>query len=329
MPDLNLSLAVAEYDHVRDIATGAVRAAGINITTVHGAVEDILIRAHWYNEWDVAETGLGAYVARLARGEQPVVAIPVFTSRVFRHSSIYVRADAGIKSPADLIGKRIGMPEWGMAAAVYARGMLMDQYGFDLKSVKWFQGGLHEPGRKDRMAPRPGFGLNYTNVTDRSLNDMLLSGDIDVLISARAPNAMMQGDPRVRYLFEDMRAEELKYWKQTGICPIMHFIAIRRDVYEKNRWVAVQLLKAFEEAKNRSLVRARDITASYFPVPLMNYTVQEARAVGGDDFWPYGIEKNRVALEAFLRYADEQGVSERRVTLEEMFAPECYFATKT
>ena len=329
MPDLNLSLAVGEYDHVRDLTTGAVRASGISITTVHGPIEDILIRGHWHDEWDVVETGLGAYVMRLARGEQPVVAIPVFTSRVFRHSAIYVRSDAGIDLPKDLAGKRIGVPEWGQAAAVYARGALMDRHGFDLRSVRWFQAGVHDAGRKARMPPSPALGIDYTNVRDRSLNDMLLSGDLDVVISARMPNAMVNGDPRVRFLFQDPRKEELKYWQETGIYPAMHFIAIRRDVYEKNRWIAVQLYQAFNEAKNRSLARARDVTASFFPIPFLSYTVRDVRALFGDDYFPYGIEKNRPTLEAYLRYMHEQGVSQRKVEVEELFAPEVATVTRT
>lgn len=329
MPDLNLSLAIGDYDQVRDLTSGVVRAPGISITGVHGQIEDILIRAHWHNEWDVAETGFGAYVSRLARGEQPVVAIPVFTSRVFRHSAIYVRSDAKIDSPKDLVGKRIGVPEWGQAAAVYARGALMDSYGFDLGSVRWFQAGVHEPGRIDRMPPVRNFKLDLTRVTDRSLNEMLLASDLDAVISARMPNAMVEGDPRVRHLFADPRTEELKYWKATGVFPIMHFVGIRRDVYEKNRWIAMQLYQAFDEAKNRSVKRMRDITAAHVPVPLFSYAVREASREFGEDFWPYGIEKNRPTLEAYLRYMHEQGVSERKVAVEELFVPEVTTVTRT
>jgi len=328
MPDLSLSLAIGEYEHVRDLTTGAVRANGISIVPVHGVIEDILFRSHWHLEWDVAEIGLGAHVLATSQGKNDVVGIPVFTSRIFRHSAIYVRADADIKEPADLAGKRIGVPEWGMAAAVWARGMLSDRYGFDPRSAFWFQSGLHDAGRPERMPPAYLTGLNYQPVRDRSLNDMLESGDLDALITARAPNAMLKGDGRVVHLFRDLRHEELKYWRDTKILPIMHFVGIRRDVYEKNRWIAVQLLRAFEEAKKRSLARARDMTASFYPVPLLHYPVEDACSIMGDDFWPYGIEPNRHTLETYVRYCFEQGLTQQKVEVHDLFAPETRFLTR-
>ncbi|VCU71905.1 4,5-dihydroxyphthalate decarboxylase [Pigmentiphaga humi] len=329
MANISLSLAVGEYDHVRDLASGDVRASGLEIHAVHGPIEDILVRGHRYKEWDVAETGLGAYVAAIDRGDDSIIAIPVFTSRIFRHSAIYVRADSGISSPAQLVGRKVGVPEWGMAAAVYARGALVHQYGMDLRTLHWVQGGLHDPGREDRSPPDPELGLDYRQETASSLNDLLAAGELDALISARVPRVMQGGSGRVRHLFGDPRTEELNYWSRTGVFPIMHLIGIRRDVYERNRWVAMQLLKGFEEAKRRSLERAADLTASYFPVPLMAYAVEQARSVAGQDYWPYGVEANRPTLEAFLQYAFEQGVTRRRIEVEELFARECLTYTKT
>lgn len=326
---LPLSLAVGAYDHVRDIADGTVAVDGIELTAMHGNIEDLLYRAHNHAEWHVAELGMGGYTARLARGEQPYVAIPVFTSRVFRHSCIYVRKDSGIEKPQDLNGKRIGMPEWGMAAAVWARGMLTDHHGFDQHSVRWVQGGLHEPGRVDRSAPDPRLKLDYRSVEDRSLNDLLLTGELDALLSARTPQAMDLPDSPVKRLFGNLQEVEMAYWKETGILPMMHMIGIRRDVYEQHPWTAKQLYRAFDESKNRSLVRARDTAGSYFPVPLMLHAVQAAIAVGGHDFWPYGADANQASLAAFLRYAYEQGVTKRQLKVEEMFAPETYFSTRT
>ncbi len=326
---LNLSLACGAYDHVRDIAEGAVLIDGIELTAMYGAIEDILYRTHNHAEWHIAELGMGGYTSRLARGEQPYVAIPVFTSRVFRHSSIYVRSDSGIEKPEDLNGKRIGLPEWGMAAAVWARGMLADLHGFDQHSVRWVQSGLHEPGRVDRTPPAERLNLRYERATGKSLNDMLVEGEIDGLISARTPNAMQLPGAPVHRLFSNLHDTELDYWKSSGVFPIMHLIGIRRDVYEQHRWTAVQLYRAFDESKNRSLTRARDTAGSYFPVPLMLHAVQTAIAVSGDDFWPYGVVANRPSIAAFLRYAYEQGVTQRPLEVDELFAPETLFLTRT
>lgn len=329
MPKLSLSLAVGAYEHVRDLSTGAIPVEGIELTTVHNPIEDVLYRTHKHAEWHVAELGLGGYVARLAKGEQPYVAIPVFTSRVFRHSCIYVYKDAGIKTPGDLNGKRVGMPEWGMAAAIWARGMLTDEYGLDQKSIHWVQGGLHEPGRMDRSPPAPQLGLDYQVVQDKSLNSMLLSGEIDAMFSARLPDAMELPNSPVKRLFTDLQQVESDYWQRTGIFPIMHMMGIRRDVYEQHPWVAQELYRGFLSAKDRSLARARDTSSAYFPVPLMLYAVQKATDIGGPDFWPYGVTPNLKTLQTFLRYAHAQGVTDSALSVDELFAPETLSITRT
>lgn len=329
MTNLPLSLAIGDYEHVRDLFTGAVQTQGIDLTALHVPVEELLFRSLRFQEWDLSETGLGAYVAQISQGNRDAIGIPVFPSRQFRHSAFYVRSDAGIARPADLAGKRIGMPEWAMAAAVYARGLLTDRYGIDLRSIRWFQAGLAEAGRRDKTKSNIPAGVEYTPVPDRSLTEMLLAGDLDGIISARAPQPVLDGDPRVKPLFRDLEAEESAYWQDTGILPIMHLVVIRRDTYEKNRWIAMHMLKAFEEAKNRCLKRAMDITCSYFPVPLLSHHLARVNKLAGGDLWPYGVEKNRNTLEGFLRYADEHGVTQRKVAIEELFAPETLAVSRT
>lgn len=329
MSKLSLSLAVGSYEHVRDLAAGLIPIQGIQLTTMHSNIEDVLYRTHNHAEWHVAELGMGGYTARLSRGEQPYVAIPVFTSRVFRHSCIYVNKESGIHKPQDLNGKRIGMPEWGMAAAVWARGMLTDIHDLDAKSIQWVQGGLHEPGRVDRSPPAARLGLHYETVKHRSLNDMLADGEIDALFSARTPHAFRQPSSCIRRLFADLQVEETSYWKQTGIFPIMHMIGIRQDVYRQHPWVAQELLRAFEHSKDNSLERARDTAGSYFPIPLSLYAVEQAVDIGGPDFWPYGVTPNLPTLKAFLRYAYAQGITDRLLAVEELFAPETLSKTIT
>lgn len=329
MSKLTLSLACSAYEHVRDVASGAVPIEGIQLVTTHGPIEELLYRTHNFREWHISELGMGSYTSQLARGEQPYLALPVYTSRVFRHSAIYVRKGAGIEKPSDLNDKRIGLPEWGMAAIVYARGMLEESYGFDPYSATWVQAGLHQPGRVDRMPPRADVRVNYTQVKDRSLCQMLESGELDAVFSARTPDIFYRPDSPIERLFKNLYEEELAYWKRTGIFPIMHLIGVRRDVYEQHPWVVKQLCNAFEESKRRSLARARDTAGSYYPVPLMLHAVQQAEAVAGEDFWPYGLERNRASLEAFVRYAYEHGVTERRLEVEELFPKEALFTPAT
>lgn len=322
MPNLALSAALGPYDHVRDLLDGNVRAEGIDLTVLPLAVEEIFFRFTKFREWDVSEMSFGKVISLISQGDPGIIAIPVFVSRVFRHSSIYVSVGSGITKPEQLAGKRVGVPEWAQTASVYSRGILAHEYGVDLRSVHWHQAGVNEAGRVEKVKLKLPEGLKLTVMPDRSLSQMLLAGELDAVLSARPPHAFTQGGGKVRRLFEDYRSVELAYWRKTGIFPIMHVVALRRDTYERNRWIAMNLLKAFTIAKERSLKRMTDITASYYPVPWMGENTTLSRQQLGEDFWPYGIEANRTTLEAFSQYAFEQGVSHRKVAVEELFAPE-------
>jgi 4,5-dihydroxyphthalate decarboxylase len=322
MANIQLSLAVGDYDHVRDLLDGTVRVDGADLTVLRLPSEEITYRFVRNREWDVSKTSFGNVVSLASQDDPGLVAIPVFPSRTFRHSSIYVRTDGRITSPEQLAGKKVGMPEWAQTASIYARGMLAHEYGVDLKSIQWHQSGVNEPGREEKVRLNLPEGMRCIPVRDRSLSEMLLAGDLDAIISARPPAPYTAGDRRMRRLFEDYAAVELAYWKKTGIFPIMNVITIRREIYERHRWIAMNLLKAFEEAKNRSRARIIDTTASYYPLPWMAEKTAVSRELLGDDFWPYGVEPNRRTLEAFTEYAFEQGVCHRKVSVEEMFAPE-------
>jgi len=322
MRNVHLTLALNEYDHVRDLLDGTIRAEGIDLTVLRLPVEEIFYRFTIHREWDVSEMSFAKFISLASQGDDSLVGIPVFVSRAFRHSSLYVRSDSDITRPEQLAGKRVGLPEWAQTAAIYSRGMLAHDYGLDLTSIHWHQAGVNDPGRVEKVKLNLPKGLRYTPVPDKSLTQMLLAGDVDALLTARPPAPYTAGDGRIRRVLENYRDVELDYWKRTAIFPIMHLVAIRRDVYERHRWVAMNLLKAFEEAKNRSLGRVRDITASFIPLPWMPDNAQVAQGLFGEDFWPYGIEANRTTLEAFAQYAFEQGVCQRRVAIEDLFAPE-------
>lgn len=322
MPNIQLSLAVGNYDHVRDLLDGSVTAEGIDLIALRLPPEEIFYRFTRHREWDVSEMSFGKYVSLLSQGDDSLTAIPVFPSRAFRHSAIYVRADAGITAPEQLAGKRVGVPEWAQTATIYVRGMLAHEYGVDLASIHWHQAGVNQAGRIEKVKLDLPKGVRLSVVADRSLSDLLLAGELDAAISARPPAPFTAGDRRVRRLFEDYRSVELHYWKKTGIFPVMHVAALRRDIYARHRWVAMNLMKAFDAAKNRSLARAADVTASHYPLPWTADYAGLSRAMLGEDFWPYGIAPNRTTLEAFTQYAFEQGVCHRKVSVEELFAPE-------
>lgn len=318
---LSLTLAISHYDHVCDLAAGGVATDGIALTALELPVEEIFHRFLKYREWEVSELSFAKYAALTSQPDSPFTAIPVFPSRCFRHSSIYVRAGGPVKAPADLKGRRVGIPEWAQTAAVYTRGVLVEDYGLSLADIDWVRAGVNEPGRREKVALNLPAGVRVTPQPEKSLNGMLLSGEVDAVLSAHAPAAVEAGDPRVARLFPNYREVEETYWRRTQVFPIMHVVAIRREVTERFPWVAMNLLKAFEEAKRRSVHRLADFTASRYPVPwIADIAPRAAAAFGGDPF-SYGIEANRMTLETFLRWAFEQGVCRRRLAPEELFAP--------
>ncbi|MDE2227489.1 MAG: 4,5-dihydroxyphthalate decarboxylase [Alphaproteobacteria bacterium] len=318
---MSLTLAISRYDHVRDLTASEVAADGIALTALELPVEEIFHRFLKYQEWEVSELSLAKYAALASQAGSPFTAIPVFPSRFFRQSSIYVRAGGPVKTPSDLKGRRVGIPEWAQTAAVYSRGILVEDYGLDLAEIEWLQAGVNEPGRREKVAIKLPPGVRLTPQPEKSLDVMLLAGEVDAVMSAHAPAAAEAGDPRVSRLFENYREVEEDYWKRTRIFPIMHVIAIRRAVVERFPWVPMNLMKAFEEAKRRSVRRLVEFTASRYPIPWLADIAARTYALFGGDPFPYGIEANRTTLDTFLRWCFEQGVCQRRLAPEDLFVP--------
>jgi 4,5-dihydroxyphthalate decarboxylase len=320
---LNLTLAVCDYEHVRDLTGGVVVPDGITLTPlVFPSIEEITFRFTRNLEWDVSELSFGKYTALTSQSKAGMVAIPVFPSRVHRHSAIYVRADRGIRSAKDLEGKTIGIPEWAQTAGIYVRGFLSEHYGVDLASIRWLQAGVDEPGRDEKVALTLPSGIRYAGRPDASISAMLNSGEIDGAITARAPIAFAQSEGKIVRLFPDYRAEEERLFRKTGVFPIMHLMTIRRAVFDQYPWIAMNLFKAFEEAKRRCLERLRDFTCARAPLPWVAAIANEIVADYGPDPYPYGIEPSRPTIEAFCRYAYEQGVTPRLMTTEDLFPAE-------
>ena len=320
---LPLSLACWNYDRTRALADGTVVPDGIDLTCLDLPVEETFFRMLRHREFDVAEMSLSSYTVSMFREPRPFVAIPVFPSRFFRHSSIYVNAASGIRAPADLAGKRIGTPEYQMTAPVWIRGILSEHYGVPVNSAHYFTGGEEEPGRSEKIKLDLPADIKVTPIGPKqTLSAMLAEGEIDALYTARAPSTFATRPDRVKRLFPDFAQVEKQYYRDTGIFPIMHTVAIRREVYEANRWIAQSLYKAFVAAQRRTYDDLAVTAAHKAMLPWLTAHVEEARALMGENFWPYGFAGNRDTLATFLRYHHEQGLSKRLLSPEELFAPE-------
>jgi 4,5-dihydroxyphthalate decarboxylase len=324
-----LTVACAPYDRTLPLFDGRVRAEGIDLNVILLRYEDTFWRMLRHQEFDASEMSLSSYLISRERGPD-LMAIPVFLSRVFRHSSIYVSSGAGIRSAADLKGKRVGVPEYQMTAALWIRGILQHEYGVPPDQMRWFNGGLDEPGRVEKLALDLPRNVSLQSIPkDRTLNDMLVKGELDAVVTARAPSAFVRGDPAVRRLFDDPKAEEIRYWKKTGIFPPMHCVAIRREVYEKDRWIAQSLFKAFNAA--RQLCTLTDMWDGHlrYSLPFLHLAAEESRSIFGDvDPWRYGLEENRKTIETLVQYSHEQGLIPKRYALEELFAKETLDTSK-
>ncbi|MDO8774423.1 MAG: 4,5-dihydroxyphthalate decarboxylase [Burkholderiaceae bacterium] len=324
MNPLSLTLALGPYDHTRDVTDGTVPVEGIALRTLNLSIEEIFYRFTIHREWDVSEMSTGKYLALRARDDPSVQALPIFISRAFRHSMFYVKAGGPIRRPQDLMGKRIGVPEWAQSAGIYGRGYLSDYLGIDLIGIEWIQAGVNEPGRVEKVKLHLPDGLRYRNAPTKSLNELLLAGEVDAIMSARPPKGLGNGIER---LMPDYQSLEEQYFKDTNIYPIMHALVVKSSVLDEHAWVAMNLYKAFKIAKDQSLERLSDMTASHAPLAWLGEYTDRMRALFGEDFYPYGVGEdeggciNRATLEAYCKFGFEQGICARRLTVDELFPP--------
>lgn len=321
MSNLHLTLACGDYDRTRALEDGSVRADGIDLTYLRLPVEETFFRMLRHREFDIAEMSLSTYVATLDREPRPFVALPVFTSRMFRHGGIYINAQAGISEPADLRGKRIGQPEFQLTAGVWIRGILAEHHGVPVDSVTYFTGGQETPGRIEKGKVDTGLDIRPIQA-GTTLSQLLADGDLDALYTPRVPSPFRDRDPRVTRLFPDVVAVEKEYFAATSIFPIMHVVVIRSDIYERHRWVAQSLYKAFLTARDQAYGRIYDSSALRFMEPWLIQHIEEARTLLGQDFWSYGIAENEKTLDVFLDYHHQQGLSAVRYEPADLFAAE-------
>jgi 4,5-dihydroxyphthalate decarboxylase len=320
---LRLTLACWNYDRTRALLEERIRPDGIDLNYLNTPVEETFFRMLRHSEFDAAEMSLSSYVMSLFRPDRPFIAIPAFPSRFFRHSCVYVHAGSGIQEPRDLIGKKVGCPEYQMTAPVWIRGILSDEYGVPVNSVVYFTGGEEAPGRSEKLPLDLPPDIRVERIGHgQTLSSMVARGDIDALYTARMPSSFRSGGGNVKRLFEDFPDVERRYFRRTGVFPIMHTVVVRRTVYDRDPWVAQSLYKAFCAAQQETYEDLSETAALKTMLPWLTAHVEETRREMGDDFWPYGLDHNRGALTTFLRYSYEQGLAKQLLQPEQLFAPE-------
>lgn len=323
MSKLRLTLACWNYDRTRGLAEGLIQPEGIDLIYLNLPVEETFFRMLRYQEFDVAEMSLSSYTVSLFQENPPFIAIPVFPSRMFRHGSIFVSTKGNVREPKDLIGKKVGNPEYQLTALVWIRGILSDEYGVPPHSVEYWTGGEEQPGREEKVALSlpPDFKVKRIG-PDQTLSQMLADGELDALYAPRSPSTFVTRPKDVRRLFENYAEVERAYYSKTKVFPIMHVVVIRRDIYDRHPWVAQSLYKAFVESKRLVYEDFKETAAIKAMLPWLTSHVEELRQMIGQDWWPYGFESSQHVIETFLRYHHEQGLSKRRLQPEELFAPE-------
>ena len=321
MTTLRLTLACGPYDRTEALRTGVVRPEGIELVYVPiQSPPEIFARMVSTQPFDASEMSCAHTMIHKGAGDFPFAALPVFPSRMFRHGYIFVNTSSGIRDPKELEGKRIGVPEYSQTAAVWIRGLLQHDYDVSMETIRWYSGGVNAPGRPDILVNKPNADVSITRVADRTLNEMLVQGEIDALIGARKP-AAFGVDARVRRLFPNYRELEGDYYRKSGIFPIMHTVVIREELYRKHPWIAESLYKAFVQAKEWCLQQMRFSSALRYTLPWLHADLEELAEVFGSDPWPYGLEANRTTLTALVDYLVEQRLLRRPLALEELFAP--------
>ncbi|WP_306395680.1 ABC transporter substrate-binding protein [Telluria beijingensis] len=328
MAKLQLSVAMGDYDRTRALLDASVQIDGVDPVYMTLSPEETFFRAFRNVEFDISEMSFSSYLVKLAAGDCPYVAVPVFLSRAFRHTAIHVRKDR-IKRPQDLKGRRIGVPEYQLTANVWARAILQDDYGVSPADVTWVRGGIDEPGRPEKIKLRLPPDVRMVDAPEGdTISAMLDRGDIDGFMAPRPPGGAAATNPDIGWLFDDPTAEAKDYYKRTGVFPIMHVVGVRKELAAQHPWLPGAVLKAFEQAKAAALDKLADTSATKVTLPFVEEQLKAARESMGHDYWSYGVAPNRATLEAFVRHHHAQGLSARQVAVDEIFHPATYESFK-
>ena len=316
---LKLSIATTDYDHFRDLRLGYVKAEGIDLNWLNLGHHECFARFTANREFDISELSFAKFSTQVTRADADIIGLPVVCSRLFRFSSFYMNKKSGIRSVKDLIGKKVGSPEWAHSAAVYMRGWLHNEMGVALQDVHWYQAGANAPGREEKVEIQLPAGVRLTRVADKSLSQMLASGEIDCAIIARPPTCFLEEHPDVVRLFPDYLDMEEEYYKRTKVWPIMHIIAMKKSVLQDNPWVARNLYNGFVDSKRRSIERLLDPAVSRYPLPWLATYARKMRDIFDGDTFPFGIEENRATWEQMALYTYQQGIAHRQFAPEDIF----------
>lgn len=324
MAKLKLSVALGDYDRTRALLDHVVQIDGVDPVYMTLNPEEMFFRAMRSADFDIAELSFSSYLVKHSRGECPYIAVPVFVSRAFRHTSIWVRKDR-IKRPEDLRGKRVGLPEYQLTANVWARAILQDDYGVKPEEIIWVRGGIDTPGRPEKIKLQLPPMIRVESAPDGvTISEMLDKGDIDGFVAPRPPGGAALTNPNVGWLFDDPTTTAKDYYRRTGVFPIMHVVGIRKELAAQNPWLPAAVFKAFNEAKAFALDRLSDTSASKVTLPFVEEQLKAAKATMGADFWSYGVEPARKTLETFVRHHYSQGLSARLMSVDDIFHPATY-----
>lgn len=324
MTKLQLSVAMGDYDRTRALYDGRVQIDGVEPVFMLLNPEEMFFRAMRSQDFDIAELSFSSYLVKHSRGESPYIAVPVFLSRAFRHTSIYVRRDR-IKTPEDLKGCRIGVPEYQLTAIVWARALLEDEYGIKPSDVTWVRGGIDTPGRPEKIKLDLPANVRLESAPEgKTITELLDEGEIDAFIAPRPPGVQALRNPAVGWLFDDPTAVAKDFYRRKRVFPIMHVVGIRNALAQQHPWLPGAVVKAFTQSKAAALESLGDTSATKVTLPFVEEQLHAARALMGQDYWSYGVAQNQPTLETFLRYHHSQGLSSRQVPLSEVFHPATY-----
>ncbi len=324
MSKLQLSVAMGDYDRTRALLDGRVQIDGVDPVYMTLSPEEMFFRAMRSVDFDIAELSFSSYLVRASRGDCPYVAVPVFLSRAFRHTSIYVRKDR-IRRPEDLKGKRVGLPEYQLTANVWARAILQDDFGVRPSDVTWVRGGIDTPGRPEKIKLDLPSDVRLESAPEgRTISELLDQGEIDGFISPRPPGGAALRNPNVGWLFDDPTAVAKDYYRRTGVFPIMHVVGVRKALATQHPWLPAAVFKAFSQAKAVALEALADTSATKVTLPFVEEQLKAARETLGEDYWSYGVAANRPTLETFVRHHHGQGLSARAMSVDEIFHPATY-----
>lgn len=329
MANIKIDFACSEYDRTRALEDGTVRPAGIDLNFVRLPVIDTFWRMCQHQEFDASEMSFSAYLILRSRPNPPFRAIPVFLSKIFRHACVFINKNAGIRKPEDLVGKRIGVPEYAMTAVVWIRGIMQHEHGVDPANVTWVTGGQEQWGRKERVDLNLPPSIKIESAPEpKTLSDMLQTGEIDALFTATVPSSFYKPSSNVVRLFPNFREVEIDYYKRTGCFPIMHLVVIKESLLQEHSWIAKNLYDAFCKAKDHCIKILEHTGAPGAALPWIIDDLEATRKVLGKDHWSYGVEANRTTIETLIQYSWKQGLSERKLTLEEVFAESTFEVSK-